>query len=125
MITLWNRNDHLGHDGLEAGVACFRHQLAQMDEVHALAERCCLEEIERLKVPHELHVRLGQRGVVQGLVLRRGVGEADLLGEDGLAGARGPGKDDERARLEPAPENQIEVRNPGSQPPHVSRRRLG
>ena len=90
MITLWNRNDHLGHDGLEAGVACFRHQLAQMDEVHALAERCCLEEIERLKVPHELHVR-----------------------------------HDERAGLEPAPENEIEVRNPGSQPPHVSRRRLG
>jgi hypothetical protein len=36
-----------------------------------------------------------------------------------------PGQDDERARLEPAPENEIEVRNPSSYPSHVSRHLLG
>src|ERR1700682_5708959 len=97
-----------------------RHRLAEVDEVHALAERLRLKEVEGLQVPHELYVRLGERGVVERFVLGRGIGETDLLGKDGLPRARGSSQDDERARLEPAPENKIEVRKPGSQPSHVS-----
>src|ERR1700682_3800564 len=97
-----------------------RHRLAEVEKVHSLAERLRLKEVEGLQVPHELYVRLGERGVVERFVLGRGIGETDLLGKDGLPRARRTRHDAERARLEAGPKKEIEVWNPGSQPSHVS-----
>jgi len=91
-----------------------------VDELHTLAKRLRFEEIKRLQVPDKLGVRLGEGAVVERPVLRRCVGEADLLGKNGLAATRGAGEDDEGTRLEPAPENQIEVGKPRFQPPCAS-----
>src|ERR1700724_538991 len=59
--------DDLGHDGLEAGLARFGHQLAEVDEVHALAECLWLEEVEGLEVPHELSWRIARESSAGGL----------------------------------------------------------
>lgn len=53
-------------------------------------------------------------------MLRSRVGEADLLGEDGLACAGGAGEDDEGTRLESAPEDEIELRNTRPEPVHFA-----
>src|SRR4029077_16581654 len=73
----------------------------------------------------KLGVRLGQRRVVESLALGRRVREANLLCQDRLPRTGRSGDDDERAGLEPAAENEIEVWNPGLQPSHVSLYLLG
>ena len=74
-----------------------------------------VEEGERRQVLDELGMRLGQGRVVHGLVLRGGVREADLLGQDRLPGPRWPGHHDHRSRLQAAAEDPVQVGEPGRQ----------
>ena len=58
----------------------------------------------------DLAVRLGQRRVVHALVLRGGPGEADLLSQDRLPGARRTGQDHDRPGIQAAVEDQVPAR---------------
>jgi hypothetical protein len=93
-----------------------------VDELDALLERARVEEVEGLEVADELEVGFGQRRVVDRLALRGCVGEADLLGEDRLAGPRTPREDHERPGGQPAAEDKVELGDAGGQMLQVSLR---
>src|ERR1700678_3967261 len=69
-------------------------------------------------------MRLREGRVVDGPAGCGGVGEADLLGQDRLAGAGRPGQHRYRTRLEPAAEYHVEAGNAGWQSIHVPSPRL-
>src|ERR1700689_2449012 len=69
-------------------------------------------------------MRFREGRVVDGPAGGGGVGEADLLGQDRLAGAGRPGQHRDRTRLKPAAEYHVEAGNAGEQSIHVGSPRL-
>ena len=98
--------------------ASVTHEVGQVDELDALAERAVVEERERREVPHQLVVRLRPGRVVERRPLGRRVGEAHLLREDRLAAARRPADHEQRACRDASAENRVERRVAGGQRRH-------
>src|SRR5207249_11246887 len=101
--------DDLRDQTLEPVAPAGPQQVAQVNVFDERAERSGDEELERLEVPDQLDVRLGQGRVVDGRAAGSGTGEADLLGEDRLAGARHAGQQDDVAALEATVEHEVEA----------------
>ena len=106
--------DDLRHQWLKPVRARRQQEVTQVDVLDCCAQGFRIEEGERLQVPDELGMRLGHRRVVDGLVLGGAAAEANLLGQDRLAGAGRAGHDHHGPGLESAVEHEVQPCDVGS-----------
>src|ERR1700694_106653 len=93
---------------------------AEIDELDGRLDLARVEELELAQVAQGLGGRLRERVEVEHALLGRGVVEADLQGEDGLARTRRPGEDGNRSLRQPTHEKCVEVPYTGLEPRIVS-----